>query len=637
MPARLSTTPWLCALLPLLLAAVLSIPQLDDDAFTGDEPKSLFVAGRHPDGPHTLAGVAEAVARWSSEQALGWPLLLFIQGRIAGWSEPAIRLLSVLAGLLTVALVARAGRDLFTPPVGILAALLLASSAWFQAYMINARAFTLVALLATLCLWCYWRIALRPGAPGAASQAGLLLGATALLYLHYVASLLLPALGLFHLLFGPRRRRWWRPLLLLAAAALLAAPQLPVFLSGMQRTVTNERLRDGALNAAGLLAGFLRLLGNNLLLPSPLLAEVLALLVPLALLALGLLHRRKGHAPGAAWMLGFVSLTMLTTLMAINVLARFMEETRIRYLMPLWPMCALLAGAGLWRLAGRWRRPALLLLALWLIAGVWLSRSADYRYVSGFFFRSDLHHVYREVHRHMPPDDFLIIERLTGYLDWRRLYTASLARPYGYLNLEGEAVLSELTADPAGRPWFWLLYRSPERAAVQEAAAGQGWIPCEQAFDAWGFSLERHAVSAAFCPDSPARLEFDGGIQLTGPEVRLDTGVLRLYAGIRSADPALLDQFSLAVHVVDAGGARVAQGDQGIGPGAFVPLLGEIDLNDLPSGRYTLLLALYDWRSGARLPARDTHNGAVADMHALHEFHIGATATDLALRQAMLH
>ena len=198
-------------------------------------------------------------------------------------------------------------------------------------------------------------------------------------------------------------------------------------------------------------------------------------------------------------------------------------------------------------------------------------------------------------------------------------------------------MLSELTADPAGRPWFWLLYRSPERAAVQEAAAGQGWIPCEQAFDAWGFSLERHAVSAAFCPDSPARLEFDGGIQLTGPEVRLDTGVLRLYAGIRSADPALLDQFSLAVHVVDAGGTRVAQGDQGIGPGAFVPLLGEIDLNDLPSGRYTLLLALYDWRSGARLPARDTHNGAVADMHALHEFHIGATATDLALRQAMLH
>ena len=255
LPARTSNLVWLWTLLPLLLAAALSIPQLDDDAFTGDEPKSLFVAGRYASGPQSLSDVPNAVADRSSEQALGWPMLLFVWGRIAGWSEPSIRMLSVLAGMLALALVARVGRDLLAPQAGIIAALLLSTSAFFQAYMINARSFTIVAFCALLCIWCYWRIALRPGPAGRAAQFGLLLGAAVMLYMHYVASLLLPAIGLFHLFFVRKNRRWWRPVFLLGLAAVTATPQVPVFLTGLGRTAGNERLHDGALTSAGLLVG----------------------------------------------------------------------------------------------------------------------------------------------------------------------------------------------------------------------------------------------------------------------------------------------------------------------------------------------------------------------------------------------
>ena len=160
---------WLWALLPLLLAGALTIPLLNDDAFTGDEPKTLFVAGVLSSGPHTLAGVVDALAVRSPEQALGWPILVFIWGRIAGWSEPAIRILPFLAGMLALALVARAGRDLMSAAAGVIAALLLAGSAFFLTYMFHARAFTTVALCATLCVWCYWRIALRPESTGPGS------------------------------------------------------------------------------------------------------------------------------------------------------------------------------------------------------------------------------------------------------------------------------------------------------------------------------------------------------------------------------------------------------------------------------------------------------------------------------------
>ena len=624
MSARASNLLWLWTLLPLLLAASLSIPQLDDDAFTGDEPKSLFVAGRFASGPQLLTDVPNAVANRSSEQALGWPMLLFVWGRIAGWSEPSIRMLSVLAGMLALALVARVGRDLLAPQAGIIAALLLSASAFFQAYMINARSFTIVAFCALLCIWCYWRIALRPKPAGRAAQIGLLLGAAVILYMHYVASLLLPAIGLFHLFFVRKNRRWWRPVFLLGMAAVAATPQVPVFLTGLGRTAGNERLHDSALTSAGLLVGLLRLMTHGAIQLTPAPGEVPGLVLLLALLTITVLRLRARRKPDAVWLLTFASITMVLLLLAVNIVLRFLEDNRIRYLMPIWPLIALLAGAGLWRHSERWRRLMAVLLAFWLLSGIWLVLATDNRYEIGFFFRSDLHRVYRVARERIPATDFLIIERDTGYLDWRRMYTSTLGLPYGYLNREGGQLLTELTSDATEHPWIWLLYRTEDRAAVLNRASEPGWVRCERALDNWGFTLERHAWSVAHCPDSPARLQFDSDIQLTGPDIRLEDGMLRLHVGLRSADDALLANYSLAVHIIDVNtNERVAQGDVGVGPGILVPVSSSIDVGALPPGEYELRLALYDWQTGVRLPSRDLETNAVSDMHAVHSFHLG--------------
>ena len=67
---------------------------------------------------------------------------------------------------LTLAWVYRTGRDLLAPRAGLLAALLLSASVFFLAYMIHARAFTLIALCSTLCIWSYWRLVLNPRPTG---------------------------------------------------------------------------------------------------------------------------------------------------------------------------------------------------------------------------------------------------------------------------------------------------------------------------------------------------------------------------------------------------------------------------------------------------------------------------------------
>ena len=253
------------ALLPLLLAAALVTTQLDNKAFFGDEPASLYSAGINNAGPRNLAEVWESIAEKRPHQTQGWSILLFIQGRLAGWSEPAIRSLSLFGGLLALAWVYRAGRDFFGPQAGLVAALMLGSSVVFLAYMELARAFSMVALFTALILWSYWRVALHPRPPGPGAQAGLLLGSIGLLYSHYFGSLILPVLGLFHLLFVPKKRRWWRTVLLVGLAALVAALQLPGFLNGLAKSAADEKLQSVAMTAAEIAGQFLHFLSNYLI------------------------------------------------------------------------------------------------------------------------------------------------------------------------------------------------------------------------------------------------------------------------------------------------------------------------------------------------------------------------------------
>ena len=150
-----------------------------------------------------------------------------------------------------------------------------------------------------------------------------------------------------------------------------------------------------------------------------------------------------------------------------------------------------------------------------------------------------------------------------------------------------------------------------------------GRVLCERVLHESGFTIERYALHLENCPDRPVRLVFDFDIQLTVQEISVSNGWLRLDAHFRSADDYLLSRYSLAVHVIDPrSGERVVQGDTGVGPGAIVPLRSEIDISELPPGDYEVRVALYDWQTGTRLPARDLETDEVSDMHTLHRFRL---------------
>ena len=616
MPARVTTNAWLWALLPLLLAATLATPLLDVDAFNGDEPASLLAAGILRNGPWSIEEV------WNNTPprfAPGWSILLSIWGRVVGWSEVAIRALSLFAGLLTLAWVYRAGRDLLAPAAGLIATLLLSASVFHLAYMSRADLYALVALCAAICIWYYWRVALYAQQPGRGAQAGLLLGSISLLYSHYLGALLLPVLGLFHLLFVPKHRRWWRAVTLFGLAILVATLQIPLVIRGLAYTA-NEELGSRILTAPALLSHLLRFMTNGLVDPAPPFSELLLLTLPLALVIVTLQRLRRGKDVSAVWLLLFTSAVLLALVIVIDEVFKVIVDNRIRYLIPLWPLAALLSAAALWRLSRRFRRLVAGVLALWLVLGAWLTVATDFRYEQGYFFRTEIRQLFPVVRELVPASDLLI-----------RDYTPVLLQPGWFYDRKAtQRNIYRYKADPyetvrpvhADYPYLWLLYVSKDRVGFADLPQELGRVFCERVLDEWGFTLERYALhSVENCPDRTVRLEFDSGIRLTAPEITVQDDLLRLDAHFRSADEFLLSNYSLAVHIIDSRtGQRVAQGDTGVGSGAIVPLRSEIDISALPPGEYELRVALYDWRTGARLLARDLETGASGDFHTLYRF-----------------
>ena len=609
-------------MLPLLLAAALAVPLLDVDAFNGDERASLLAAGIQRTGPWSILDVWESTA---PRHPPGWAMLLSIWGPFVGWSEFAIRALSLFIGLLTLAWVYRTGRNFFTPAAGLFATLLLSASVFHLAYMTRAELYAPVALLAVMCIWYYWRGALYPQQPRRGAQAGLLLGSIGLFYSHYLGALLLPALALFHLLFVPKHRRWWRPVLLFSFAMLVATLQIPLILRGVAYT-EDENLRGRFLAAPAFLSHLLSYMTNGLVNLSPSLALLLYVCLTFALVIITLRFLRSGKRAGTVWLLVFTSATLISLVIAINEVFRVIVDNRIRYIMPLWPLTALLAGASLWRLANKHRILVTGMLALWLISGAWLVVATDFRYELGYFFSGskNFHRMYRIIQGHLPESDLFIFDKFAVPKSIWPFYFKMLGLPLEIVSRHWEDPYKEVTPVHAAYPYMWFLYPSEDRKGYADLPQALGRVLCERVLDEWGFTLERFALhSVENCPDRTVRLAFDQDIRLTAPEITLRDGLLRLDAHFRSADDYLLSRYSLAVHVFDQSGERVAQGDTGVGPGAIVPLRSEIDISTLPSGDYELRVALYDWQTGARLTARDPVTGASGDIHTLHRFRLG--------------
>ncbi len=581
---------WFWLLPVLLLATGLAAHNLQTDAYSPDEAASMIVAGGAHYGPFTLAQAWQRVAEHSPDQAVGLALVLSSWGRLVGWSELATRSLALFAGLLTIALVYRIGTDLFTPFAGFSAALVLATSTYFLTYMHIIRVFTLAALMVSLTLWCYWRVMLAARPPGWLPQLGLFVGGVGLFYTHYFATLFVGALGIYHLLLAPRSRWWWRTIWLFLLVLILFLPELRIFISGYARNLDN--VQAAALGPGQTVQQLVYVFTNDLPVQIP--AASVWLSMPLAFVVIYLRRRTPNLS-----LLMVLLLVLLGLIIGANQIVRLVTPGRIRYLMPLWPLLALLLGVVIGWLARQRRWLGMGFIGVWLLFGLWTYLTTPFAYQLDEFSRYPLHHFQVEWQQFASPDDLLVIHGL-GYGNGRPrdLYTGDV--PQRIILREGHT-LEHLTETFNGFQRIWTLVQSrPElltRSDYQAVATilERDFVHCYQPVKQNQLQVDLYARFAAFCPTENDLWQFGTRIAITGMEsLVVDDNRLMIRIGWSVDRDVPQESYSVALHLYQ-GAEFILAADYGLPSAPFGAAESLVDISSLSPGSYAVRVGVYDW------------------------------------------
>ncbi|MHB8620656.1 MAG: glycosyltransferase family 39 protein, partial [Chloroflexota bacterium] len=191
-----------------MLAFAVSSHSLGRQSFWPDEAYSWDLASR-PAGDIIHTVIADHVP--------GYFLLLHVWMQLTGQSQYALRFLSLIFGVLVVALLISLSRALLGPGPASLAGLLAVANPFLAYYSQETRMYSLLLALALLTARLLVSLCRRRAGPLGWGAYSLLIAGG--LYVHYYAVLLVPALAIGPLLLGRAKADAFRR----AAAAMVAA------------------------------------------------------------------------------------------------------------------------------------------------------------------------------------------------------------------------------------------------------------------------------------------------------------------------------------------------------------------------------------------------------------------------------
>ncbi len=477
----------------LLLAFGLQAGGLGFQSLWRDEVDAIRFAGR------PVAALLETFVTPGQNGPLYY-LLLSPWLAVAGRGQFALRFFSTLFGVLAVALTARLGQRLYPaqPSIGWLAALLAATSPYLVWYGQEGKMYTLVVALALLSMERYLA-ALQQG--GWHRWLAYVVTTSLLVYVHFVAILIVPAQALAFFLLGRqvRHARWKGWLLSLGALVLpylpLLAWQGPLLLAPDQTGYAFVPLHEMVLS---LLSSYsLGVVGQGM--PWA--------LIPFVALSLAVALRWRQPAPRLA------DLAVLLPWLLVPVVCLFLVTLSrplytARYLIFVLPAYLLLLAAGLRAVARESRVMAVGFLVVLLALNGWglglqafTPLKADFRAATAY------------LSARLAPGDLLLFQIPYGRHSFE-YYLSEEKRPAERPRQEpssGFHAFLPLAFSGAGYayPWADGLYTNagmtPEEAARQMAALTAGsrgiWLVASEVplwderglVQAW---LEEHAVLA---------------------------------------------------------------------------------------------------------------------------------------------
>jgi hypothetical protein len=604
---------WLLVLL-FLLTTYLSARALNMDALWLDEWWTIHIAGGSTEGPLTYPQTWERAATEDNYWPPGYILAYATWGRIFGWSAYSGRVFSLFAGLLTVAWIFRLGADLFNGRTGLCAAILIGTSAYFIYFFHELRGYVLYVTLISMTVWGYWHVisARRKWR----HYLFLSFGALGLLYLNYLAALTLVVIGVYHLFFVPKNQRWWSTALAMSLPGVLFIPWASVILHAMAYAAQDKTRAVFAFTPLQSIKGIVYMFSNG----------------SVALLALfGVYSLRRTSSMLFAW---FWCMGILVLLLAFN--ARYGVVLEVRYLFPIWPALAVIAGYGVDRLLSDYRRPALILVGVWMLSGIW--NSTDPASIQ------DMHNP----QWHLPWD--VMVEQVKAYTeptdtltfvlpDWTwSVYHTSVYNYYLHdipllrhtlmerpINVGYDQYKQQVQALVKGDPLLWVAH-TPAQPTLQldifkKLLTAQNYLYCATVYNSPILQFDLYDSANAKGLAQPITFGAEGirlpSINASVHPERRELDVTQIWS-VAASVPTYT--YSVGLHVDNAQGQLVAQADYPLPQQEQTCSRSSLDLTGLAPGGYQLLVAVYNSGTGERLMASNSQASTPVDRFAITNF-----------------
>jgi hypothetical protein len=604
------------AMILLLLCVAIFGAQNLQRVFWTDEIRSLYRAG-----DPAFGGTPTPLQVWQrtaevSDQVPGYYFLLAVWRSLVSLTPVTGRYLSLLLGLLAVAWTYRLGKDLHSPLAGLGAATVLGSGVLFVNYLHDMRTYTLLVLMSAICLWLYWRIAIRRRA-GSLLQIAFTFCVAGLLYIHYFSFILIAAICLYHLLFVPKERYWWKVTGLITAAGIL-------FIPWILTSFTVSNFGDPAMRKADAFS------------PSEMVRQVLdmfsngniGLWLIVGVFALDLRDR-------IVQFIWYMLIFAFLFAMLINGWLYVISE--VRYLMILWVPLALLTGLGFVRLKQAGLRPVFLI-------GIWVLIAITSNFGSQLLSAVNPPMKYlpwdilsRELNQRTKEGDVLAFETLVDGWDGGQdevmayYFHAMPLKPALVESLpimSDEEYLSRGGMAIAGAKRIWVSYDPhlrPWRAGMFNNMLNQkGYTSCGTISDTLDlftelFSQAPQTFTTHFSTETGQRIANVNLVELM-PRAEDKSLYVTLEWTLEANTPP--DTYSVGIHVLDNAGNLVAQVDYGLPNASFGCQSTKISLNQLPSGQYSVHALVYAWETNVRLSVQSITNNRPSDYDLLGSFHL---------------
>ena len=615
---------WMVAV--LLLAFAFGAHGLNAHPIWTDELYAISNMGGF-DPPYSPAQIIDSIAEYSPDHVPFFFLLGAGWAQLVGWSQYALRLFSALTGVLMIAWLYRLGGDVFNRRTGLLAALLMGTSAYIILYFHNFRMYPMLLMFAAMHTWFYWRLA---HGYRVTRLTWCLFAATAaaLVYTHMFSIVWLAGLGFYHLVFVSKRRRWFHIMLGWGISALCFLPYLPVLISGVQLASEKFNVTSAAASPGELIPSFFYLLGNG----------SAALFVLLAGLLAFVFWRRR-EAAVIKFML--LPLTMMTLIILANELIGLIPLNRMRYFLILWIPFVLLFAYGLGMMP-RWRWVTALCLLLWGIAGAQFYRSDEILdYVGGMAnarkyppLQDYVYHLQGKVR----PEDYLLGYSSSDYVNTDLRLGKSAADFYTELHLGidggfirpgafGGWLAEEMRKRMNGWPYLLFAYNPQDKPARLEQALSRiqaDYIGCDVIVDAPNLFVQRYINPVLNCErEEYAPIEYDNGINVIDRFARYvrESEVLQILTGWEVPDESLLDEYNVSLQIIASDWQNMRQEDLHLYE--LLPWnVIELSTEGLPPGDYRLMMILYHRNSGEKAGGLDLLSGETAKILSILSFTI---------------